>query len=55
MLTNNENLLNITILNFIINKTYDIILMFVNIFTKYVTYIVIIKKLKADKFINLLY
>ena len=64
ILTNNVNLFYIIILNFIINilfmrnlyinKTYDIILILINKFTKYVTYIIIIKNLKANKFINIL-
>ena len=64
ILTNNINSFYIIILNFIINisftrdlyinKTYDIILILINKFTKYVTYIIIIKNLKANKFINIL-
>ena len=64
ILTNNVNSFYIIILNFIINisfirdlyinKTYDIILILINKFTKYVTYIIIIKNLKANKFINIL-
>ena len=64
ILTNNVNLFYIIILNFIINisftrdlyinKTYDIILILINKFTKYVTYIIIIKNFKINKFINIL-
>ena len=64
ILINNVNSFYIIILNFIINissirdlyidKTYNIILILINKFTKYVTYIIIIKNLKANKFINIL-
>ena len=64
ILINSVNLFYIIILNFIINisftrdlyinKTCDIILILINKFTKYVTYIIIIKNLKANKFINIL-
>ena len=64
ILTNNVNSFYIIILNFIINisfmrdlyinKTYDIILILINKFTKYVIYIIIIKNFKANKFINIL-
>ena len=64
ILTNNVDSFYIIILNFIINispardlyidKTYDIILILINKFIKYVTYIIIIKNLKANKFINIL-
>ena len=64
ILTNNVNSFYIIILNFIINisltrdlyinKTYNIILILINKFTKYATYIIIIKNLKANKLINIL-
>ena len=64
ILINNVNSFYIIILNFIINilfmrnlyinKIYDIILILINKFTKYVTCIIIIKNLKANKFINIL-
>ena len=64
ILTNNVNSFYIIILNFIINisftrdlyinKTYDIILILINKFTKYVTYIIIIKNFKANTSINIL-
>ena len=46
ILINDVNLFYIIILNFI--------LILIDKFTKYVTYIIIIKHLKADKFINIL-
>ena len=64
ILTNNVNSFYIVILNFIINisfirdlyinKIYDIILILIDKFTKYVIYIKIIKNFKANKFINIL-
>ena len=64
ILTNNVNSFYIIILNFIINisfakdlyinKTYDIILNLINKFMKYVIYIIIIKNLKANRFIDIL-
>ena len=42
------------IIDLYINKTYNIILILINKFTKYATYIIIIKNLKADKFIDIL-
>ena len=64
ILINNVNSFYIIILNFIINilfiknlyinKIYDIILILINKFIKYITYIIIIKKFKADEFINIL-
>ena len=64
ILTNNVNSFYIIILNFIINilfikdlyinKTCDIILILINKFIKYITYIIIIKNLKVNKFINIL-
>ena len=61
---NNVNLFYIIILNFItnlslaknsyINKIYNIILILINKLTKYITYIIIIKELKIEKFINIL-
>ena len=64
ILINNVNSFYIIILNFIINilftrnlyinKMCDIILILIDKLTKYVTYIIIIKKFKADEFINIL-
>ena len=64
ILTNSVNSFYIIILKFIINilsirdlyidKTYNIILILINKSTKYVTYIIIIKNLKTNKFINIL-
>ena len=64
ILINNVYLFYIIILNFIINisfikdlcinKTCDSILILINKFIKYVTYIIIIKDSKASKFINIL-
>ena len=61
---NNINLFHIIILYFIINllfarnsyinKTYDIILILINKLTKHAIYIIIIKNLKINKFINIL-
>ena len=58
------NLFYIIILNFIINlvftrnlyidKIFDIYLILINKLTKYITYIIIIKDLKIDKFINII-
>ena len=64
ILSNKVNSFHIIILNFIINlsftknsyinKIYDIILMLINKLTKHVTYIIIIKNLKINEFINIL-
>ena len=64
ILLNNVNLFYIIILNFIINllfiknlyieKTCDFILILINKLIKYATYITIIKKLKVNKFINII-
>ena len=64
ILTSGVNSFYIIILNFIINisparnlyinKTCDTILILINKFTKYVTYIIIIKNLKANEFIDIL-
>ena len=61
---NNVNLFHTIILNFIINllfirnlyidKICDVILMLINKLTKYITYIIIIKNLKINDFINIL-
>ena len=58
------NLFYIIILNFIINlsfiknlyinKIYNFILTLINKLTKHVTYIIIIKNLKINKFINII-
>ena len=60
----NVNLFYIVIINFItnilfirdfyINKTYDIILILINKLTKYITYIIIIKNLIVEGFINII-
>ena len=62
--SNNVNSFHIIILNFIINllfarnlyinKIYDVILMLINKLMKCVTYIIIIKNLKINEFINIL-
>ena len=61
---NNVNSFYIIILNFIINllfiknlyinKIYDFNLILINKLIKYVTYIIIIKDLKINKFINII-
>ena len=61
---NDVNLFYIITLNFItdlsfarnlyINKIYDFILILINKLIKYVMYIIIIKDLKIDKFINII-
>ena len=61
---NDVNSFHIMILNFIINlssaknsyinKIYNIILMLINKLTKHATYIIIIKNLKINEFINIL-
>ena len=40
--------------NLYINNIYDIILILINKLIKYITYIVIIKKLKVDELTNIL-
>ena len=62
--SNDMNSFYIMILNFIINllfarnsyinKTYNVILMLINKLTKYVMYIIIIKNLKINDFIDIL-
>ena len=64
ILLNNVNSFYIIILNFIINllfvknlyinKTYDFILILINKVIKYVIYIIIIKDLKINEFINII-
>ena len=64
IILNNVNLFYIIILNFIINllfaknlyinKIYDFILILINKLIKHVTYILIIKDLKINKFINII-
>ena len=64
ILLNNVNLFYIVILNFIINllfirnsyidKMCDFILILINKLIKYATYIIIIKDLKINKFINII-
>ena len=64
ILLNNVNLFYIMILNYIINllfiknlcinKICDFILILINKLIKYVTYIIIIKDLKIDKFVNII-
>ena len=64
ILSNNVASFYTIIINFIINissarnsyidNTYDIILILINKLTKHVTYILIIKKLKANEFINII-
>ena len=64
ILSNNVNSFHIITLNFIIylssarnsyiNKTCDIILILLNKLIKHVTYVLIIKNLKTNKFINII-
>ena len=64
ILSNNVNLFYTIIMNFIINmlsardsyinKIYDVILIIIDRLIKYVTYIVTIKNLKANKLINII-
>ena len=64
ILLNNVNLFYIVIINFItnilsirdlyINKIYDIILILINKLIKYVTYIIIIKNLIVEEFIDII-
>ena len=64
VLLNNINLFYIITLNFItnlsfarnlyINKIYDFILILINKLIKHATYIIIIKNLKINKFINII-
>ena len=64
ILLNNVNLFYIITLNFIINllfiknlyinKIYDFILILINKLIKYITYIIITKNLKINKFINII-
>ena len=61
---NNVNLFYIITINFIIdisstrnsyiNKTYNIILVLINKLTKYIIYIIIIKNLIVEEFINII-
>ena len=64
ILLNNVNLFYIIILNFIINlsfarnlyinKIYDFVLILINKLIKHATYIIIIKNLKINKFVNII-
>ena len=64
ILSSNINSFYIIIINFIINilfirdlyinNIYDIILILINKLTKYITYIVTIKKLKANELANII-
>ena len=64
ILLNNVNSFHIIILSFIsnllfinnlyINKIYDFILILINKLIKHVTYIIIIKNLKINEFINII-
>ena len=64
ILLNNVNLFHIMILNFIINLSFakhsyidkicDFVLILINKLIKYAMYIIIIKDLKVNKFINII-
>ena len=64
ILSNNVNSFHIIILNFIINlsfiknlyinKIYDFVLILINKLIKHIMYIIIIKDLKINKFINII-